>query len=215
MSAIQPPIRILLADDHEVVRCGLRDLIEEHDDWHVQAEASNGREAVELAARLLPHVAILDLSMPGLNGIDATRRIRKESPNTEILVFTVHESEQIIREVLAAGARGFLLKSDAPTYVVAAIESLVRRQPFFTGKVSEIMLDRILREDAPASKLTFRERQIVQLLAEGQSSKTIAEAVGISVKAIETHRQVLMRKLGVNSITDLVRYAIRNHIVEA
>ena len=215
MSPIHPPIRILLADDHEVFRRGLRDLIEEHDDWHVQAEASNGREAVELAARLLPHVAILDVSMPELNGIDATRRIRKESPNTEILVFTVHESEQIICEVLAAGARGFLLKSDAPTYVVAAIESLVRRQPFFTGKVSETMLDRFLREGAPASKLTFRERQIVQLLAEGQSTKTIATAVGISDKAIETQRQALMRKLGVNSIADLVRYAIRNHIVEA
>lgn len=217
MSTVDPAIRILLADDHDIVRRGLRELIEEHDGWRVQAEASNGREAVELAARLRPHVAILDLSMPELNGLEATRRIRKESPSTEILVFTMHESEEIICEVLAAGARGFLLKSDAPTYVVAAIESLVRRQPFFTGKVSETMLDRFLRaEGAPASTpLTSREREIVQLLAEGRSNKTIAATLGISVKTVETHRATLMRKLGVNSIAGVVRYAIRNHIVEA
>jgi DNA-binding NarL/FixJ family response regulator len=209
--------RLLLVDDHDVVRRGLRALLEERPGWQVVAEATNGRDAVELALKLKPDVVILDMSMPELNGLEATRRIRKELPKTEVLVFTMHESEELMREVLAAGARGYLLKSDAPAHVIAAVETLLRHRPFFTWKVSQALLDRFLTaaDSSAAEPLTSREREIVQLLAEGCSNKAIASRLEISVKTVETHRAAVMRKLGLHSIAELVRYAVRNHLIEA
>jgi DNA-binding NarL/FixJ family response regulator len=169
-----------------------------------------------MARELVPNVAILDLTMPELNGLEATRQIKNAVPSTEVLIFTMHESERLMREVLAAGARGYLLKSDAARYVVLAVETLAAHKPFFTSKVSETLLESFLRDvkgahgDLTADPLTPREREIVQLLAEGNSNKRIASHLSISVKTVETHRASIMRKLGVNSIAEIVRYAVRN-----
>ncbi|HEY7034394.1 MAG TPA: response regulator transcription factor [Thermomicrobiales bacterium] len=214
-------IRIMLADDHEIVRRGLRDLVEVHEGWQVCGEARNGREAVALAADLTPDVAILDLSMPELNGIEATRRIRKESPLTEVLVYTMHGSERHIREVFSAGARGYVLKSDPVRQVEAAVEALVQHRPYFTPEIAQKVLDGYLRggkdEGAvgdAANAMTSREREILQLLAEGRTNKDIAVALSISVKTVETHRSAIMRKLHVTSLIELTRYAIRNGFLE-
>lgn len=210
-------IRILLADDHDVVRRGVRNLLETTEGWRVCGEARDGSEAVALAGELRPDVAILDLMMPGMDGLEATRRIRKTLPDTEVLIFTMHDTEQLVREVLAAGARGYVLKSDIDRYLIAAVEALAGHNPFFTSKVAETMLNACLksdREGAPADPLTERERQVVCLIADCQSSKEIAAALGISVKTVETHRSAIMRKLNVNTAVELVRYAIRHHLVE-
>lgn len=213
-------VRILLADDHDVVRRGLCEMLNAQPGWEVCGEAANGREAVKLALKLKPDVAVLDLSMPDLNGLEATRQIRREVPQTEVLIFTMHETEQLIREVLAAGARGYVLKSDAGRSLVSAVEALSRHKPFFTAKVSEALLETYLKssfkpeENSAFRALTDREREIVQLLAEGRSNKEVAANLSISVKTVETHRATVMRKLGINSIVELVHYAIRNQIVE-
>ena len=214
-------LRILLADDHDIVRRGLKDLLEQHVGWQVCAEAANGREAVELALQHQPHVAVVDLSMPELNGLEATRRIRQSLPNTEVLIFTMHESEELIREVLGAGARGYLLKSDAVRQLIPAVESLSQKKPYFAGRVSEVVLDGFLKggqtalEGPTAERLTSREREVVQLLAEGKSNKQIARLLDLSVKTVETHRTAAMRKLELNSLPDLVRYAVRMQIIQA
>lgn len=214
-------LRILLADDHDIVRRGLKDLLEQHVGWQVCAEAANGREATELALQHRPHVAVIDLSMPELNGLEATRRIRQSLPDTEVLIFTMHESEELIREVLGAGARGYLLKSDAVRQLIPAVESLSQRKPYFAGRVSEVVLDGFLKggqvalEGPTAERLTSREREVVQLLAEGNSNKQIARLLDLSVKTVETHRTAAMRKLELNSLPDLVRYAIRMQIIQA
>ena len=214
-------LRILLADDHDIVRRGLKDLLEQHVGWQVCAEASNGREAVELALQHRPQVAVIDLSMPELNGLEATRRIRQSLPDTEVLIFTMHESEELIREVLGAGARGYLLKSDAVRQLIPAVESLSQKNPYFAGRVSEVVLDGFLKggqvtlEGPTAERLTSREREVVQLLAEGKSNKQIARLLDLSVKTVETHRTAAMRKLELNSLPDLVRYAIRMQIIQA
>lgn len=214
-------LRILLADDHDIVRRGLRDLLEQHMGWQVCAEAANGREAIELALQHRPHVAVIDLSMPELNGLEATRRIRQSLPDTEVLIFTMHESEELIREVLGAGARGYLLKSDAVRQLIPAVESLSQNKPYFAGRVSEVLLDGFLKggpvtlEGPTAERLTSREREVVQLLAEGNSNKQIARLLDLSVKTVETHRTAAMRKLELNSLPDLVRYAIRMQIIQA
>ena len=212
-------LRILLADDHDIVRRGLKELLEERPGWTVCAEAANGREAVELALKHRPNIAVIDLTMPELNGLEATRRIRKAVPETEVLVFTMHDSEELVRGVLAAGARGYLLKSDAARQLVPALESLAQRKPFFAGRISEVLLAGFLDggRNAAASPiagcLTSREREVMQLLAEGNSNKEIARALDLSVKTIETHRAAIMRKLDVHSLADLVRFAIRNQII--
>ena len=212
-------LRILVADDHDIVRRGLTRLLEEHAGWSVCAEAANGREAVELALEHRPEVAVLDLTMPELNGLEATRRIRQALPDTEVLIFTMHESEELVRSVLAAGARGYLLKSDAARQLVPAVEALAQRKPFFAGRISEVLLEGFLesgRRKPTASatdRLTSREREIVQLLAEGNSNKAIARRLDLSVKTVETHRAAIMRKLDLHSLADLVRYAIRNQII--
>ena len=214
-------LRILLADDHDIVRRGLKDLLEQHVGWQVCAEASNGREAVELALQHRPQVAVIDLSMPELNGLEATRRIRQALPDTEVLIFTMHESEELIREVLGAGARGYLLKSDAVRQLSPAVESLSQKNPYFAGRVSAVVLGGFLKggqvtlEGPTAERLTSREREVVQLLAEGKSNKQIARLLDLSVKTVETHRTAAMRKLELNSLPDLVRYAVRMQIIQA
>jgi len=185
----------------------------------VIAEATTGREAVELVRRLHPDVIAMDISLPELNGLEATRQIAKESPDTEVLVLTMHHSEQLARDVLQAGARGYVMKSDADQSLIAAVESLRQHKPFLTSKVTEFVLDDYLRrgdqrEDAPRDAITPREREVIQLLAEGNSNKETASALGVSVKTIEAHRANIMRKLRLRSVTDLVRYAIRNKIVQ-
>lgn len=214
-------VRILVVDDHEVVRRGLRALLEAEAGWEVSGEAVTGREAVQKTKQLKPDVVVLDIGMPELNGLEATRQILKASPPTEVLILTMHESEQLVREVLDAGARGYVLKSDAGRDLLAAVEALRRHQPFFTSKVAQMVLEGYLKcgsrrehDESARSRLTAREREIVQLLAEGKSNKQVAVALGISVKTAETHRTSIMRKLDLHSISDLVRYAIRNEIVE-
>ncbi len=209
--------RILVADDHHVVRAGLRTLLETRKGWQVCAEAVNGREAVEKAGALKPHVAVLDIGMPLLNGIEATRQIRKVSPNTEVLILTMHDSELMIQGVLEAGARGYILKDDADRNLIAAVDALRRHKPFFSSRVSEAALQAELPFGEASTRrrrhLTPREREIVQLLAEGKGNKEIAEHLRISVKTAETHRANIMLKLNFHSITELVRYAVRNHII--
>lgn len=213
-------IRILLADDHEIVRRGLKELLEEQVGWTVCAEAANGREAVEAAVEAGPDVAVLDFSMPELNGLEATRRIRQVAPRVEVLVFTMHESEELIREVLAAGARGYLLKSDATRQLIPAVECLARHKPFFSGRVSEVLLEGYLKGGEASTvglasdRVTSREREIIQLLAEGNSNKDIARRLTLSVKTVETHRAAVMRKLELNSLADIIRWAIRNNIIQ-
>jgi DNA-binding NarL/FixJ family response regulator len=215
------PFRILIVDDHAVVRRGVRSLLEARPDWEIAGEATTGREAVEQAKRLQPDVIVMDLSLPELNGLDATRQILKDSPRSEILVLTMHHSEELARDVLQAGARGYVLKSDADQCLIAAIESLRAHKPYLTSTVTEFVLDDYLdRENAHDrgevyATVTSREREIIQLLAEGKSNKAAAAALGISVKTIEAHRANLMRKLRLRSVSDLVRYAIRNKIVQA
>ncbi|MFZ1916848.1 MAG: response regulator transcription factor [Terriglobales bacterium] len=216
------PLRILLADDHEIVRKGLCALLRAQPDWEVCGEASNGREAVEKATQLQPEVIILDIGMPSLNGLEATRQILKASPQVKILILTLHDSDQVVQEVLNAGARGFLLKSDAARDLVAAVDALRRGKIYFTPKVASMVLDGYLRRDKKPtspemptrSRLTPREREIVQLLAEGKSSKEVAVVLGLSVKTAETHRSNIMRKLELHSVSDLVLYAVRNNIVQ-
>jgi DNA-binding NarL/FixJ family response regulator len=213
------PLRILVVDDHAVVRRGVRSLLESREGWEVCGEATNGRDAVEQTGRLRPDVVVMDLSLPELNGLDATRQILKEAPGTEVLVLTMHHSEELARDVLQAGARGYLLKSDADESLIAAVDSLRQHKPFLTSTVTEFVLgDYIRRGDAArddfALAVTAREREIIQLVAEGRSSKEAASTLGVSVKTIEAHRANIMRKLQLRSVSDLVRYAIRNRIVQ-
>ncbi|MCL5006492.1 MAG: response regulator transcription factor [Acidobacteria bacterium] len=215
-------LRILIADDHEVVRQGVRAILEAQTGWSIVAESENGLEAVEQARETAPDIALLDISMPQLNGLEATRQILKQRPETQVLILTMHESNELVQEVLAAGARGYILKTDAKRDLVNAVSSLGEGRPFFTSKVAEMVLAGYRQRGASASpsvsageRLTARERQIVQLLAEGKSSKEIAAALNISIKTAETHRANVMRKLDLHSLADLVRYAIRNKIIEA
>jgi DNA-binding NarL/FixJ family response regulator len=209
-------LRILVVDDHAVVRRGVRSLLESHEDWEVCGEATTGRDAVEQSRRLRPDVVVMDLSLPELNGLDATRQILKDTPDTEVLVLTMHHSEELARDVLQAGARGYVLKSDADENLIIAVDSLRQHKPFLTSTVTEFVLDGYVRRGDGAQEdlaLTAREREIVQLVAEGQSNKAAAATLGISVKTIEAHRANIMRKLHLHSVSDLVRYAIRNKIV--
>ena len=213
-------LRIVIVDDHAVVRRGVAALLESQRGWKVVGEAVTGREAVELVRRLRPDVVVMDLSLPELNGLEATRQIVKEFPQTEVLVLTMHHSEQLARDVLQAGARGYVLKSDADQNLIAAVDTLRQHKPFLTSKVTEFVLDGYMRASEEAddrtasSAVTPREREIIQLIAEGHSNKEAASTLGVSVKTIEAHRANIMKKLRLRSITDLVRYAIRNRLVE-
>jgi len=212
-------LRILIVDDHAVVRRGVRALLESQPHWEVAGEATTGREAVDLAKRLQPDIVVMDLSLPALNGLDAARQILKDSPAIEVLVLTMHHSEELARNALQAGARGYVLKSDADQNLIAAVESLRQHKPFLTSAVTEFVLDDFIRHvdggDAPRPPITQREREIIQLLAEGRSNKECASALGVSVKTVEAHRANIMRKLHLRSASDLVRYAVRNNIVQA
>jgi DNA-binding NarL/FixJ family response regulator len=207
---------ILIADDHEVVRSGLRTILEAHEGWAVVAEADNGKDAVAQAAACAPDIAIIDYSLPVMNGIEATRQIHARLPKTEILIFTMHDSDVLVGELLEAGARGYLLKSDAKQYLVAAVESLINHKPFFTGRVSEQLLDSYLTGHPHKGEgaLSPRERLIVQLIAEGHGNKEMGAILNLSVKTIESHRATAMRKLNLTSTAAVVRYAIRNKLVE-
>lgn len=212
-------LRILIADDHEMVRRGLRAVLEGHEGWEVCGEAVNGREAVEMSRGLAPDIVILDITMPELNGLDAARQIRTEVPTAEILILTMHSSERFVREVLAAGARGYVLKNDVGRVLEEAVETLGQHRPFFSSTVSELVLSAFqnptrVEPEAGAGALTGREREALQLIAEGKSNKEIADVLGISVRTVETHRLHLMRKLKVRSVSELTRYAIRNRIIE-
>ena len=226
-------LRILIADDHELARRGIRSVLESHGGWEVCGEAKDGREAVELAANLKPDLILLDIGMPNLNGLEAARQILAVSPNLAILILTMHDTDSVVREVLRAGARGFVLKSDAGRDLIAAVEALELRRTFFTTRVSQMVLNGFLdrddrkdqkesiaktdgmkKEDHSSDVLTSREREVIQLLAEGKTSKEVAVALNLSVKTAETHRTNLMRKLGLHSVADLTRYAVRNGIVQ-
>jgi DNA-binding NarL/FixJ family response regulator len=206
-------IRILIADDHDVVRSGLRHIVEAQPNWQVVAEAGDGKEAVQKALETEPDVAVIDYSLPLINGVEVTRQIRSAQPRTEVLIFTKHASETLIQELLKAGARGYLLKTDARRHLIGAIEALAAHN--FTAKVSEALLDSFLLSPSPEkSSLTHRERGVVQLIAEGYTNKQIAGLLEIGLKTVETHRARVMRKLNLSTTTQLVRYAIRNQIVE-
>lgn len=213
--------RILIADDHEMIRQGLRKVLEENHGWTVCGEAVTGREAVTKAGELKPDVVVLDIGMPELNGLEATRQIRRALPNTEVLILTMHDSERLAREALAAGARGFVLKTDLGDTLLTAVAHLSLHQPFFTSKVTALVLDGFLNpeqmdaaEGKDRCRVTPREREIIQLLADGKTSKEVATALGITTSTCETHRHNIMRKLNLRSVSELVRYAIREHIIE-
>jgi DNA-binding NarL/FixJ family response regulator len=215
-------IRILVVDDHDIIRRGLKDLLAAKPGWEICAEAKTGRDAVAMAEQLKPDVIVMDVSMPDLNGLEAARRIHKALPKTGILILTMHYSDQLVRDVIESGARGYILKSDADRELVSAVEAIANRRTFFTPRASELLLDGFSRPGTTVepklplrNRLTSREREIVQLLAEGKSSKEVAVALGISVKTAETHRANIMRKLEIHSVSELVRYAIENQIIEA
>jgi len=216
------PLRILIADDHDLMRRGLKALLESHPGWSVCAESQTGRDAVAKAEELKPDIVILDITMPELNGVEAARRILKASPNTEVLMLSVHYSDQVIRDILDAGVRGYIVKSDSDRDLMVAVETLAGHKPFFTPRATELILNNFNRKGAaldvtpmvPGERLTPREREIVQLLSEGNSSKEVAYSLKISVKTAETHRANIMRKLEIHSVSELVRYAVRNQIIE-
>jgi len=212
--------RILIADDHDIVRKGLRALVQEEPSWQVVADVQDGRSAVAKTQELKPDIAILDIAMPSLNGLDATKQIMKVNPDTKVLILTMHDSELLIQNVLNAGARGYLMKTDAGRDLVVAIRALLLGQTYFTQKVAQIVLDtftgkKTTTTEGDIQSLTAKEREVVQLLAEGKSSKEAADVLNVSTKTLETHRSNIMRKLGCHSVTDVVRYAIRNHLAQA
>lgn len=215
-------LRILLADDHEVVRRGLCTLLEEHEGWEICGQASDGHQAVAMAKELDPDVVILDIGMPNLNGLSATRQLIQHNPDQKVIILTITDADEMIREALDAGARGFVLKSDAGRDLVLAVEAMQKNRTFFTSRVNDLVLAGFLNKGQTQSetkvpqlpKLTPRECEVVQLLAEGKSSKEIASLLGLSTKTAETHRNNIMRKLGFHSIRDVVVYAIKNNIIQ-
>jgi DNA-binding NarL/FixJ family response regulator len=213
-------LKILVADDHELVRRGSIAILAGQDDFEICAEAATGTEALEQVRKTRPDIVILDIGMPSLNGLEVARQVMKDFPETKILILTVHESEQVIREVLNAGARGFVLKSDAARDLLVAVDALRRNKTFFTTNVAEMVLDGFLttgqnslRGSIAKGRLTTREREIVQMLAEGKTTKDVASLLGLGFKTVDTHRTNIMRKLSINSVSELVVYAVRNGIV--
>jgi DNA-binding NarL/FixJ family response regulator len=216
------PLRILVADDHDILRRGLKQLLTARPGWEICAEARTGREAVSLAEQHKPDIVVMDVSMPDLNGLEAARRIRKELPKTGIIILTLHFSDQLVKDIVESGARAYVMKSDADRDLVNAVEALANHRTFFTARAADMLLNDFSERTAPVqptaptrNRLTPREREIVQLLAEGKSSKEVAVVLGISVKTAETHRANIMRKLQLHSVSELVRYAIKNQIIEA
>jgi DNA-binding NarL/FixJ family response regulator len=217
----QKKLRILIADDYEVAREGLQAFIERQPGWEVCASVGNGREAVEKAGELEPDIVILDMTMPELNGLDAAVQIKRRLPNTEILMFSADQSDDVIRRAFEAGVKSFIFKSEPHHFVVEAVESLSRHKTFLTPRVSDILFSSIINRAAgshdeaePGQTLSARERQIVQLIAEGKSNKDVADTLGIRLRTVETHRAGVLRKLNLDSTAGLVRYAIRNKMIE-
>lgn len=211
-------LRIMVADDHEVVRQGIRAVLQTQPDWQVCAEAGNGQEAVEKATSSKPDIVVLDIAMPILNGLEAARQILSAHPGAKILVLSMHDSEQVVRQVVEAGAAGYILKSDAGRDLVNAILALQRNKTFFSTRVADLVLETAAKNKnrpdlAVRDVLTSREREVVQLLAEGKSTREVAETLGLSVKTAETHRSNIMRKLDLHSVSELVLYAVRNNLV--
>ena len=207
---------ILIADDHDVVRRGLRSLLETRSQWRVIGEARDGKEAVRAVSEGKPDIAIIDYALPQLNGIEAARQIRHHVPATEVLIFTMHHSEELLHDALRAGARGFLLKSDADDYLIAAVHALSQHKPFFSGTLSEHLIDPFLLQSkrTQGAGLSQRERSVVHLIAEGKTNKEMADALGVSPKTIEAHRAAALRKLKFRTTADLVRYAVRHNLIE-
>jgi DNA-binding NarL/FixJ family response regulator len=206
--------RILIADDHDAVRSGLRAVLEQRPGWEVVAEASDGEEAFEAALEKRPDVAIVDVYMPRMTGVEVARRISERLQGTEVLIFTMNESRMLAQEAFRAGARAFLVKSDANKLLVAAVEALMAHRPFIGGRFcvqSSHALDEV---GEGHQKLSPRERLVVKLVAEGNSNKGISALLSLSVKTTETHRATAMRKLGINSTAGLVRYAVRTSLIE-
>ena len=211
-----PIRRIIIVDDHDAVRRGVRQLLETKPYYQVVGEAANGRAGLELARETRPDIAILDYSIPELNGLDLAHALKKELPRIEILLYTMHDREEIVIEVLRAGVRGFVLKSDAEKHLIAALDALSIRRPYFSGAISDTLLEQFLdsKPHPLASSLTHREREVVQQVAEGRINKEIAGRLNISVKTVETHRATAMRKLKLRTTADLVRYAVRNQLIQ-
>jgi DNA-binding NarL/FixJ family response regulator len=215
-----PALRILIADDHYVVRHGLRSLLESRPEWEVCGEACNGREAIELSMQLKPEVVIIDITMPGMTGLEATRHILKANPKTQVVVLTMHESEELLREVLDAGARGYVLKTDKGRELISAIEAVRNNNAFFTSKIAEMVFVGYLETERTGAKsvkrvqaLTPREKEVLHLVAEGKSNKEVAADLNISIKTAEAHRINIMRKLNAHSVVELVKYAMRNNML--
>jgi DNA-binding NarL/FixJ family response regulator len=211
-----PIRRIIIVDDHDAVRRGVRQLLESKPYYQVVGEAANGRAGLELARETHPDIAILDYSIPELNGLDLSHALKREFPRIEILLYTMHDREEIVIEVLRAGVRGFVLKSDAERHLIAALDALSIRRTYFSGAISDTLLEQFL-DSKPrplASSLTHREREVVQQVAEGRINKEIAGRLNISVKTVETHRATAMRKLKLRTTADLVRYAVRNQLIQ-
>src|SRR5437899_3012204 len=222
MSRTAKKLCILVADDHELVRRGIRGLLHVPRGWKVVGEAANGREAIEKANKLKPDIAIVDLTMPDLDGLQATRQIREESPATEVVGLTMHESDQMVRRVLDAGARGYVLKSDLATHLVKAVKNVSGGKMFLTPRISDIVVKGFLatgKEPEPTehsqARPTPREVEIIRLLAEGKAKKEIAASLGIAIRTVETHRAKIMLKLGLHSLAELIHYAIRYKIFAA
>jgi len=212
-------VTLFIADDHDIVRRGIRMLIETEWGWEICGEAGDGREAVAQILKLKPRIVILDVGMPGLGGVEATRQIRRDLPETDVLVFTGQDSESLVHQLFSAGARGFVLKTEAGDKLIPAIKALLAGEPYFGPRIGNLIFDQYMRNSAQPAQastdgLSPREREIVQLLAEGQSNKEVATTLGISVKTTETHRAAIMKKLGFRSFSELVRFAVRNHIVQ-
>jgi len=215
------PVRILIADDHAIIRRGLRTLLEHEPGLEVIAEACDGREAIEMAKRERPHVVILDIGMPNLNGIEAGRQIAEKLPETQIVILTVQADESYLLGALKAGARGYILKSSAESEVVDAVRAVSQGKAFFSPKVSRILADEytryLQREDVddPYDLLTNREREILQLLAEGASNKDIATSLGLSTTTVICHRQHIFQKLNLHGLADLILYAVRKGVISS
>lgn len=214
-------MRILIADDHEIVRKGLCQLVRSRADWEVCGEARDGEEACQLSRDLHPDLVVVDLGMPALNGLDATRRMLEQNPAQKVLILTISDGEQMVEKALEAGARGFVLKSDAARDLIAAIDAVSRGMTFFTARVDNLIFDgfrhsgRTAPDRVKIGKLTAREQQIVQYIAEGKSTREIAAMLNISAKTTETHRNNILRKLKIHSVPELVMYALRNNLVSS